>query len=386
MLISDPSLLIPGVNLSIDGTDPENRTIRIFPGGVLTATGRVMWSALRSRLALHWSLIGSAMPFPVMRRSATDYAIGTDGHTFNGWTFADQETRDFLAGGSWTEYSAGGSIQAEYAHATSGVVPEAVSWYYCVPGVTGAIPIPRLGQLNSGILVYSQLAGFDIRAFQIRIRSRTRGYTYASVDFPWTSTAFVGTRIESDSLIVDSDAVIDSAQRYSGMGLRSSVLPSYREVVTPTGAQAMPFNVVVDAAGAPLSQVYQWIQRSMRRTANQNLAPGEPAWVGVTASALVESATPGIVQFKPGVFVDNLRASDWARVRLTSSDMVPCTLPWSPGSADTAELHSLLVDVSRLHGLDPDSPLTVSSSQRTAGPIVQSIAEAAGVVTVTRTS
>lgn len=53
--------------------------------------------------------------------------------------------------------------------------------------------------------------------------------------------------------------------------------------------------------------------------------------------------------------------------------------------ATLAAVHTMLRDLYRIHGLEVSMPLAVSATSRTAGPITQSIADAAGVVTVERT-
>lgn len=54
--------------------------------------------------------------------------------------------------------------------------------------------------------------------------------------------------------------------------------------------------------------------------------------------------------------------------------------------ATLAAVHTMLRDLYRIHGLEVGTPLGVSATARSAGPITQTIAEAAGVVTVERTS
>jgi hypothetical protein len=48
------------------------------------------------------------------------------------------------------------------------------------------------------------------------------------------------------------------------------------------------------------------------------------------------------------------------------------------------QLHQMLLDLHRIHGLEMGTPLVVSSASRTAGAIVQAISELSGSVTVTR--
>ena len=47
-------------------------------------------------------------------------------------------------------------------------------------------------------------------------------------------------------------------------------------------------------------------------------------------------------------------------------------------------LHSFVLEMHKIHGLDISAPLTLSEVQRAAGTIVQSISEADGEVTYVR--
>jgi hypothetical protein len=48
------------------------------------------------------------------------------------------------------------------------------------------------------------------------------------------------------------------------------------------------------------------------------------------------------------------------------------------------EIHAMLLDLHRIHGLELGSPLTVTETSRQAGAVLQAISEAAGAVVVTR--
>lgn len=54
--------------------------------------------------------------------------------------------------------------------------------------------------------------------------------------------------------------------------------------------------------------------------------------------------------------------------------------------ATLAAVHAMLRDLYRIHGLEVGMPLGVTATARTAGPIVQTIAEGGGTVTVERTA
>lgn len=53
-------------------------------------------------------------------------------------------------------------------------------------------------------------------------------------------------------------------------------------------------------------------------------------------------------------------------------------------NAEMRQMFNWINELALLHGLVSGSPLAVAAGQRTAGPVVQSISEAAGTTTVSR--
>ena len=100
--ITSKSGLIVGVNLIIDETA---RTIQYLEAGGLVFKDGVMWQALYSKLVDLWATSTyQDSPFPAYAIDALSgqFQIGTDGATFSGWTFLDQNTRDANRDGGWS--------------------------------------------------------------------------------------------------------------------------------------------------------------------------------------------------------------------------------------------------------------------------------------------
>lgn len=381
MIITDPDQLVVGVNL---GINVFSRRINISPGGAVTADARVAWSALRSKLAALW--LGSpyaSHPFPLAVSADGEYLVGTDGAEFNGWHLATG-TDAYMAGAPWVEYDATGVLLRRYLHLRSDQPDPDLEWYWFSPIDSVRRLIPRRGSLDGGLRIFDS-SGADYTSGLITVLSRTRGKTYAefSVDLSQSSRRVtLLPSIFDDPMVVDSDYLIENSLKYTGITLRHYETDQFREVDSG-GLQPMPFRTVIDAAGATLDTVYQWMQWASRQLVDLN-AEAVPDWVGATRPALVSAAHRGVITLGRGVFIDNLPMRDWGRVYLQANTGAACWLPWSPAAPDIERLHSVVVDVHRIHGLDPAAPLQVSATQRSAGDIEQTIVDAAGTVTVTR--
>ena len=113
-LISKASLNV-GTEIVID---EPNRTVRLVAAGNLVAKDGATLQAVYSKLVDLWATATyQDSPFPMYAIDALSgqFQIGTDGSTFSGWTWFDDTTRNMLRDGGWSEYSAAGVLQQQFA-------------------------------------------------------------------------------------------------------------------------------------------------------------------------------------------------------------------------------------------------------------------------------
>jgi hypothetical protein len=370
--ITTPSQLILGTNITVDTTA---RTIALYAGGALVPADGVTWPALHSKLLELWQSGApwSAHPFPTSWSESYGFSIGTDGHTFNNWTFAAAPTRSTLRGHGWTEFGPTGDTVAVYQNLrTVGTVPEDTTWYTHAPDSTTVVPLPYPGHVDIGM--QAAAAGVFLRSRDV---ARTGFDAHVlGTDLP----AVVYALIANDARVEDPDATVETAARYAGIRLRRYSSQQWRD----TDQGPRPFNIVIDAAGQSLAHVYTWMRWAMRQADDLSDAPGNVAWYGRTSEALCDPWLAAMLALRRGVFIDNLRSEDRTRVAMIDALGAPCAFPWAPGAPDAAAMHATLLEVAAIHGLDPTAPLQVSQTSRTAGDIVQTIADSGGTVTVTR--
>src|SRR5512139_700487 len=113
--ITSRSSLNVGTEIVID---EPNKTIQLVEAGNLVAKDGVTLQAVYSKLVDLWATSSyQDSPFPMYAIDALSgqFQIGTDGRTYSGWTWADNTTRNMLRDGGWSEYSAAGVLQQQFA-------------------------------------------------------------------------------------------------------------------------------------------------------------------------------------------------------------------------------------------------------------------------------
>ena len=105
--------LIVGTNLTITEATKTFTLIASADGtttGGLIAKDGVTIQALYSKFADLWTTATNQVsPFPMYAIDALSgqFQFGTDGSRYNGWKPADDQTRQMLRDGGWSEYTAG---------------------------------------------------------------------------------------------------------------------------------------------------------------------------------------------------------------------------------------------------------------------------------------
>ncbi len=158
--ITSKADLAVGTNLTID---EPGRIITLNVGGALVAKDGVTLQALYSKLVDLWATSTyQDSPFPMYAIDALSgqFQIGTDGATYSGWKFSDVDsnaTRNMLRDGGWSEYSAAGVLNQQYAGFIGlGTITPATTCqpYYHLASTDAPIDFPFTDQFNVGVRVY----------------------------------------------------------------------------------------------------------------------------------------------------------------------------------------------------------------------------------------
>jgi len=161
-----------GTELTVN-TATKKITLNI--AGALIAKDGVTVQAVYSKLIDLWTTATyNDFPFPMYALDVLSgqFQIGTDGATYNGWTFGDDATRGYLRDGGWSEYNASGALARQYAGIVSlGAVSAGSQLYYQTTPTGAPINAIYTDAMNQAVQVYGDIAidstttTFDTRTF-----------------------------------------------------------------------------------------------------------------------------------------------------------------------------------------------------------------------------
>lgn len=341
--IIDPDQLVVGTNLTIN---TATKQITLTAAGSLVAKDGVTLQALYSKLVELWTTSAyNKYPFPLYTIDARSgqFQVGTDGSTFNGWTFANDATRQMVRDAGWSEYSAAGALLREYVGivALASGFPAGAQFYYQRASGGPALNFTFTDAPNEGIQVFGDVANgnFDSRAY-FKIYSREAGYTYDDAvlaDVGETGTgAFkvsLPVSVSADLKVTANDAAVAANVPYTSIAATYYGANQNRTI----GGTAYPFRVIVNGAGATLEQIYTKLQYLLRQAGDIDAGAGTVT--GKTANQLAYFLGDTLYTTQ-GVFIENLDANDVNRVVFLDQNGVPRTYPFS--SAGTLRFNGVL--------------------------------------------
>lgn len=334
--ITDPDGLVVGTNLTVNTTTKQ---ITLTAAGSLVAKDGVTMQALYSKLVELWTTATyNKHPFPMygIDVRSGQFQVGTDGSTFNGWTFANDATRNMIRDSGWAEYSAGGVLQREYVGivALASGFPSGAQFYYQRESGGSAISFAYDDAPNQGVQVYGDASNgnFDTRAY-FRVLCREANYTYdqavladvgetATGPFKLQLPVSVGVDLKTysgGSPILD--ATVAANAPYTGITATYYGTNQNRTI----GGGSYPFRVIVEGNGATLEQIYTKLQYLLRQAGDIDAGAGTVA--GKTADQLCYF-TGDTLYTTLGVFIENIDANDLNRVVFLDQNGVERTYPY----------------------------------------------------------
>lgn len=341
--ITDPDLLIVGTNLTID---TGAKTIALNAAGSLVAKDGVTLQALYSKLIDLWATpTYKPFDFPMYTIDARSgqFQLGTDGAAFNGWTFANDATRQMIRDGGWSEFSAAGALRRQYvgAVALASGFPAGAQFYYQRSSTGAAINFTFTDAPNEGVQVFGDASNgnFDNRTY-FKMFCREPSYTFDDAvlsDIGETGTgAFkisLPISVGSDLKITANDAAMSGAP-YSGITATYFGTDQNRTI----GGGSYPFRVIVNGNSATLEQIYTKLQFLLRQ--DSDIDAGAGTVNGKTANALAYFVGDTLYTTQ-GVFIENIQAADLNRIVFLDQNGVQRTYPFA--SAGTLNFNSFLV-------------------------------------------
>jgi len=320
-IITDPDDLNQGTEVTIDASA---KTIQLNVAGNLSNDG-VTGQAFYSFLKEEWrntSLIQYDPPFNQMITNEQFEFI-------NGWTPANDTTRNLLRTVGWREINASDVLEREYMNVINlGDIESTNTAYYAFSSDTAKTDFSFTGEINQAIQTYgdSSNGNFDKRSDSLTIYIRSQGNTYDSAtsgSIGLSSLNYIANRFplsESlDSKISASDSDIQNNTPYTGMSI------TYGAVTRTIGSSTYNFDIVIDGNNGTTQQIYEFVQYSLRQSTD--IDDGAGTQVGQLANDLLKFEGDTL-KTTTGVVIDNFLASDRNNLVFTDTTNTERTYPF----------------------------------------------------------
>lgn len=240
-LTSKSSLLV-GTEITVNTT---TKKITLNATGNLVAKDGVTVQAVYSKLIDLWTTADyNDFPFPMYALDVLSgqFQIGTDGATFNGWSFGDDATRGYLRDGGISEYNASGVLTRQYAGIVSlGSVSAGSQLYYQTTATGTPVNFLYTDAVNQMVQVYGNSVAdpttttFDTRTF-FKGFVREYGKKYKDSVLADTGKTSTGANIvnvllsnETDLDILVSDASINTSP-YTEINVKYFSTPFQKDI------------------------------------------------------------------------------------------------------------------------------------------------------------
>lgn len=360
-LITDPDQLNQGTEITINTATLK---ITLNLAGNLSVDG-VTGQALYSFLKEEWRTDATKPPFlfPMV-------AIGPEKFEFvDGWEPFNDATRKLIRSAGWREVAAGGAVKREYLGVVSLGNIDAVSKtvgdkaYYAFSTDVASTQFTYAGPVNEAVQTYGDLTNgnFDKRTNTLTLFIREQGKLYGSQTSaqigvtPGDTLDYLARRFPlseaADLNIVESDVNIDANAPYTGMSITYRATPIASNVLLASDLFGGPYNfgIVIDGNFGTKRQIYEWVQRQLRKTSNidadvtgatkpGNLQSALLQFVGARLDTLVAVNVDG---GGTGVAIDDFATNDTNDLRFVDNTGNYRTFPFV--AAGTINFNSNLV-------------------------------------------
>lgn len=355
--ITSKASLNVGTEIVIDETA---KTIQLVAAGNLVAKDGVTLQAVYSKLVDLWATSGyQDSPFPMYAIDALSgqFQFGTDGATYSGWAPLDDTTRNMLRDGGWSEYSAAGALQAQYAGFIGlGAINSGAQPYYQLTSTDAPTNFPFADQFNVGVKVFGDAShgNFDKRTYA-RTFCREYGKKYASSVLADTGSTATGANKQnflvanSDDLKIQAADGAMSGAPYSGITVSYYTANQSRSI----GGSNYNFKIVVAGNGATLEQIYTKVQYLLRQATDINASGTAGSKIGKIQSDLLTFVGDTLVTAN-SVYIDNIQSADSNRIEFYDDGGTKRTNPYT--AAGTISFNAPLVGAGSSYRLMYSAP------------------------------
>lgn len=338
--ITSKSQLNVGTELIID---ESAKTIRLVAAGNLVAKDGVTLQAVYSKLVDLWATSTyQDSPFPMYAIDALSgqFQIGTDGATYSGWSWFDDTTRNMLRDAGWSEFSAAGVLQQQFAGFVGlGSVSSGAQPYYHLAATDSPTNFPFTDQFNAGIKVFGDAThgSLDKRTYA---KTFVREYGKKFKSSVLADTGATGTGANKVNFLISNEddlkittllgavqATGDSAMSgapYSGISVAYYTANQTRSI----GGSNYNFKIIINGNNATLEQIYAKVQYLLRQGTDINTGGTAGSKIGKIQSDLLAFVGDTLVTSQ-SVYIDNILSIDSNRIEFYDDSNTKRTNPYT---------------------------------------------------------
>lgn len=316
-LIVDPDQLTDGQEILIDTT---SKTIALVVVDALSTDG-VTIKCVYSKLKELWKNNSEYIKFPFPMTPITDEQF----EMVNDWDWADNTTRYLLRTGGWAVKDGTGTSLEEWAGIISlGTLGASDQVYFQQDSTSAAVNIQLTGPVNQAIKIYDSSTGDDFRTYlKLFCREWQKSYAFSQLsDIGVSSMTYQAYRFPlanaSDVKVTHTENYVDTNAPYTGMSITWYAAP--QEETGFTGGSAY-FHVIVNANSGTAEQVYEFVQRQLRK--NSDIDAGSGTQIGKVTNSILRFVGDTLytaLMPEGGTFIDNYLAVDKNRIVFVEDD------------------------------------------------------------------
>jgi hypothetical protein len=334
--ITDPDLLTRDVHIVFHtGSNASgSKTIRLVRTGGLGYEG-VTGQAIYSKCKELWKSEADLARFPFPLISITEKKFDF----ISAWDWYNFETKTLVRDAGWSVKDAtNNSLEEWMGFVTLGSLGATDQVFYQQSASISASNNTFTGSVNNAVQIYKTgsyggLGSFDYRTyFKCFVREYQKTYdqselsavgetsvTYQVYSFPLTDG--------SDPKITHDDSAVSTTPAYTNISVNYYTSSLSRTI----GSGIYQFDTIIDANGASKEEVYERVQFLLRQNINVNSASVPNGGVGYVAGNTADELLIFVgdtLQTSPGVFVDNVSATDINFYQFYDTASVSRTYPY----------------------------------------------------------
>lgn len=336
--IIDPDLLNQGTEVQfITGS----KLIKLNPTGNLTPKDGVSMQALYSFTKEQWRSDNNLIkfPFPFISITAEQFEL------INGWNISGSlndpsSSKAMIRDAGWALKDSAGNSNEEYMSVTSlGSYNSTTDTAYYLQSSSGT-PQNTIysAEINEPVLIYA--SGSDLYSARnyrdfFKLFLRIQGKTYGSYDLLTEQNISSLTYKKYamplsngvDSKIGTADNIITGSAPYSGMSITYYSSSQNRTI----GAASYPFKIIVNGNNGTAEQIYEFVQWSLRRSADIDSGTNYSPIFGNISEELLQFVGDTLktkVTTYGGVYIDNYQLTDINRLQFVDNSGSIRTFPY----------------------------------------------------------